>query len=209
MFEKKRFSSRVYIVMWDKMFESKGLTDDVPEDLKLFFAANWVQVTFGFDEYMDDRLQRIIFYWMPFPSREREALHFCEVHEDGCILLSAPALRTSVMEPRKYYQMGIHTAAEFMNLGFKPLLLKELGIDESDEFIEKLHRLRGFEEGYQQKLTGLRHVQLSEMLVEHFFVVPERLSYVFPEVYQKLVVWFNQDPLNENYPVIGVPSSNS
>lgn len=120
---KQRFRQRVALFMIANEFIPKGM-DSVPEDVKGFLAASAVQLTFGMENFLFDRFERIVVYPGPFPSPQYPRWHASELfEEDGVLLFSADHLMHAVRSPQKYFHLGMYEYGRALSLCYPDLQL--------------------------------------------------------------------------------------
>lgn len=202
--EKKRFASRVAMVLMDKEFVPQGTPDDdeLPEELKIMVAASIVQLTFGLKEYWLSDLEKIITYPRLFPSHERPLVfHAGEAHDDGCVILSIAALHKGFIAPAAHYHIGLHTAAEYWNIS-KKIPETDFIFEDKAVFIQKITELRLFIDNFWTAYTGLAEPLLFEQTVECFFAKADNMKQTMPKTYAAIAAILNQDPTKLTYPIM-------
>ena len=202
--EKTRFGTRLKMVLMDKQYQLAATDDKVPAELTMLTAAAIVQFTFGLErDYWIDALEKIILYPLRFPTLERTTWHACEAHPDGCILLSAEALKLGSRDTAAYYNVALHAVAEFWALKHPhETAAFEATLDGS--FTEQLLSARLFTDGFWVGITGIDTPQRFPMAVETFFAQPARMRAAMPDTFERLCTLLGQNPLGETYPRGGV-----
>jgi hypothetical protein len=86
---------------------------DAPEDVKYILAWYAVLLTIHQEDFLYDRVDRIVFYHHPFLSpAHTDEVHIAEVEpEDGTMIISVPHLIKGHME-KGYYNIGLHAIAQ-------------------------------------------------------------------------------------------------
>lgn len=178
--DKFRFRNRVALFMIGNDFMPQ-IADSVPEDVKAFIAANAVHLTFGQEDFLFPKFEKVVIYPKPFPSPQYPTkMHTSEIfEEDGVVLFSAEQLVKSFIQPTKYYNIGLHEYAKVFVASYPNLDYPELGAD----IWEKLQAISGFSREYVTKFINLEVISPQPVSIVHFFVFPEKFKAVLPELY--------------------------
>lgn len=172
------------------------LRNSVPEDLKAAVAANFVQVHFGKTDLVSKKFEHYILYPHPFPTIQFQVLHNSEIYaEDGVVLFSADPLMLSISQPQNYFNIGLYEMARVFKYAYNT--------DEIPVMPERdLEIISRMSKKNIESIVGLPDLDNFAVTVHHFFVFPKTFSVISPDVYQLLCNLFNQNPLNELYPVL-------
>lgn len=178
--QKKRFRDRVALFVIGNDFMPQ-VVDTVPEDVKAFIAANAVQLTFGQDEYLFSKFEKIVVYPKPFPSPQYpRKMHASEIfEEDGVVLFSAEQLIKSFIQPTRFYNIGLHEYAKVFVTSFPDLDYPPLG----EDIWDKLQTISGFSREYVTKFINLEVISPRPVSIAHFFVFPEQFKATLPALY--------------------------
>jgi Mlc titration factor MtfA (ptsG expression regulator) len=187
--EKKRFRQRVALYMIAHEFTPQAM-EKVPEDIKAIIGACAVQVTFGMDDFLLSKFERIIIYPHPFPSPQYpDRLHTSEIfEEDGVVIFSAEHLTRGFLQPKQYYNSGLHEYAKVFRACYPDLPWPEFDAAIWDD----LERISGFKKDAIFKWINLDDIEPFEVSVAHFFVFPQQFRDVLPEIYSKYVEIFGE-----------------
>jgi hypothetical protein len=197
--EQDRFRKRAALYVHAQDFKPQGL-EIVPEDLKAAAAACAVQLTFGQKDFLLPRFEHIIFYPHPFPSPQfPENFHASEIYEpDGVILFSAEQFMPGFLQPRQYYNIGLHEYAKAFMASYPDLEYPELPAD----IWGRLERISGMSQAAIQRWINLKEISPQAAAIVHFFTYPEAFQAALPELYEQYARVFNQSPANAAAPVL-------
>lgn len=110
--ERAEFRRRVVLYVLYHKFKGMGL-DELPNDLRAGVAIKAVTISLRQDDFLMKKFAPIFLYGHPFPTPRHNEFHTVEVDgKDGAVILSAPQLMAGVLNPRKYYDTGLHAFAE-------------------------------------------------------------------------------------------------
>ncbi|MEN0006199.1 MAG: zinc-dependent peptidase [Bacteroidota bacterium] len=189
---KKQFRDRIFLYMHANEFTPQG-TDSVPEDIKLVIAASAVQLTFGQEDFLLAPFEKIIIYPKPFPSPQYPRhFHASEIYEeDGVILFSAEQLMLGFMQPNQYYNIALHEYAKVFRVNYPEKDYPKL----PEDIWEKLEQISHFSRKAVTEWINLEVLPPYPVSVSHFFIFPQAFQAHLPEVYERYVKVFGQDPL--------------
>ena len=193
------FRERMALYIFANDFIPKAF-EDVPEDIKGVIAANVVHLTFGQQDYRLSKYERIVVYPQPFPSPQYpDRFHASEIfEEDGVILFSAEQLMASMLQPKKYYNIGLHEYAKVYVSSYPD---KEY--PKFDEFIwEKLEEISGFKKKFIEAFIGLDDIDPLPVSICLFFSFPVQFRNRLPKAYTAFQEIFNMDPILAEDPVL-------
>ncbi|NUQ22945.1 MAG: zinc-dependent peptidase [Saprospiraceae bacterium] len=179
--EKQRFRQRVALFNMSQEFMPQGV-EAVPDDLKLVIGGCAVQLTFYQEDFLFPKFENIVLYPKPFPTPQYPTqFHTSEIYEeDGVVLLSAEPLMRALMEPRQYYQIGLHEYAKVFRLKYPDLDWPDLPADTW----ELLQGVSGFSKEAIHKYINLEEVELFPVSVSLFFTFPDRFRELLPGLYE-------------------------
>lgn len=181
--DKKRFEHRLHLAMMGFDFMPMVM-ETVPEDLKAAFAANVVQLTFGQEDFLlQQKYEKIVIYPSPFPSPQfPKQFHSSEIYsEDGVMMFSAQHLMKGFMQPRQYYNSGMHECAQaylrlYPNANY-PVL--------PDDIWTQLEAISHFPKNRLQEWIGLENISPMAVAINHFMVFPEAFSREMPKEFKR------------------------
>lgn len=107
--DKMTFQNRMSLFLEAKEFSlMKAEKLDMPDDMSFIIAAHAIWLSFGRQDYLYDKFDRVIAYMHPFPTPFYKHLHTVEAEiEDGVVLLSFEYVLRGIME-ESYYNIGLH-----------------------------------------------------------------------------------------------------
>lgn len=188
---KQRFRQRVALFMIANEFIPKGM-DSVPEDVKGFLAASAVQLTFGMENFLFDRFERIVVYPGPFPSPQYPRWHASELfEEDGVLLFSADHLMHAVRSPQKYFHLGMYEYGRALSLCYPDLQLPAPPPD----IWEQLEKVAPFTRNQLEKWIGLPQIDPQGVSLALFALFPVRFREILPDRYRQFVLALGFDPV--------------
>ena len=198
--QRVRFRQRCALYMLANEFIPQG-PSFVPEDVKASVAANVIQLTFGQMDYRLSMFERVVIYTIPFPSPQfPENLHSSELfEEDGVLLFSADHLVKGTLECQHYFNVGLYEYAKVFRLTYPEYAYPVEGLN-----WPVLEKVSGFTEEKVKDYIGLPEIDLFAVGVTYFFCFPKKFQELLPEVSQQLQLIFNQNPAQENNPVINM-----
>ena len=193
-FVRKKFRERVMLFIESVDFKVL-VSDEFPSDMKICIASSAVQLLMGRGDYFFPKFENVILYPHPFPSPQfPEHWHTAEIfEEDGVVLFAAQPLLMGFLDPRKYYNKAMHEYAKVYEISYPDL---DYPIFEESAW-DKFQQISGFSKEIITKSIGLPEVSLFGVAVVHFFAFPKELSVAWPEVYEKLAVVFQVNPLSD------------
>jgi Mlc titration factor MtfA (ptsG expression regulator) len=180
---KLKFRQRVGLFRLAKDFMSQGM-EEVPEDLKVFTSISGVHLTFGWEDFLLPKFEKIIIYPHPFPSPQYpEQFHASEVfEEDGVVLFSAQHLVKGVLEPRQHFPVGLYELAKVMILSYPEKNWPKL----SENAWERLEQISGVSREALVQYINLEDIKPLPVSMVYFLSFPEDFLRAWPELYQKL-----------------------
>lgn len=181
--KKLKFRQRVALFRLAKDFMPQGM-EEVPEDIQLFVALSGVHLTFGWEEYLLPKFEKIIIYPHPFPSPQYpEQFHASEVFaEDGVVLFSAQHLVKGVLEPQRYFPVGLYEMARVMLLSYPE---KRWPILREDSW-EPLERISGVSREALVQYMNLEDLNLLAVAMVYFLISPQSFRREWPQLFGQL-----------------------
>lgn len=183
-----RFRQRVALVMMAKDFKPM-VGEYVQEEVKLAFAINAVQLTFGREDFLFDGYDTVVIYPHPFPSPQiPDVLHHSETyHEDKVFVFSQDLLIQGTFNSNQFFNTGMYELAGLM-------------IDSPFSMIEEFTwdsvlRISGISQKQFLEQTGLPELHLYQMALVCFFSFPFQFLKEEGLIYQELVRFLKINPL--------------
>lgn len=181
--EQRRFRGRVAMFSMGADWEPLAFPEDsLPPDMQLAIATQAVTLTFGREQFLFDKFEKVIVFPRPFPTPEHPYEHASELHEvDGCILFSAEQVMLGFVKPAQWYNVAMHEYAKAFVLKYP----EEPWPGFSAENVwEHLETASGMSRAYVESVIGLAGVSALPVAIHHFFIFPERFVATFPEEQQ-------------------------
>lgn len=189
---KTRFRNRVSLYMLANEFTGKGF-EAVPEDVKAIIAANAVTMSFGKENYLMDKFERIFVYPHPFPSPQHPRhLHSSEIfEEDGAILFSAEHLMAGTISAEKYLNVGLYEYAKVFRICFPAYDYPVF-----DEYVwGKIEAISGFSKEKIEKYIGLPEIDAASVCMTLFFQRPDKFRQLLPVAFESYCEILGINPL--------------
>jgi Mlc titration factor MtfA (ptsG expression regulator) len=177
--EKQRFRERLMLFQMGTDWEPLAFPEDnLPADVQLALSAQAVSLTFGREQFLFEKFEKVIVWPRPFPTPEYPFDHASELYEaDGCLLFSAEQVLKAFVEPARWYNVGLHEYARAFVLSYPSEGWPALA--ESDVW-EKLEAASGMSRAHLEAVIGLAGVEALPVAIHHFFTFPERFARAFP-----------------------------
>lgn len=190
--DKTKFRDRLSVHLESREFSfMREEKENLPEDFKAIIAHNLIQLTFGQDDYLLDPYERVVAYNHPFPSPKKQFLHNAEVdHEDGVILISTEQLFPAMLDKHNYYNVGMHAYVEAYLNKHNKLSLPSL----PDDISVKLEEISQHDFTKVRETVGYETENLHIIVINYFFIFPNRFKEMLPELYKSYANIFNQQP---------------
>jgi hypothetical protein len=185
---KKKFCDRVSLYMIASDFMPK-VFEKVPEDVKAAAAACAVRVSFGKPDFLFPNFEHIIVYPKSFPSPQYPRnIHPSEIYDhDGVIMFSAEHLMHGIIQPQRFFNVGMHEYAKVFMESYPTEDWPEL--DES--YWPKLEQVSGFGKEAIFKYMNLDDITPLAVSIVFFFDFPQKFKAVLPELYGQYATIFN------------------
>jgi len=201
--EKTRYRDRIGLYLMANDFMPMGAFkegDGVPMDIRTFIAAAAVRLSFGKEDFLMSKFERIIVYPGAFPSPQYpENYHASEIYEeDGVVMLSANHIMEVFFQPTQFYNVAIHEYSKVFMKSYKEWENPQVG----ENFWEELEQISGMSKDYIHQFINLPEIDPIPVSIHHFFKFPEKFVQVLPKIFEKYKIIFNQDPLNAYQPVL-------
>ncbi len=184
----KKFRDRVSLFLLWNEFIGKNEQEKVPDDIQAVIASQYIQMTFGWDDYLIKGFQRIVIYNHAFPSPALQQLHSSELHkEDKVLLFDIERLILGFAKPTKAYNLLLSEYAEVFTIAKSELNFPKL----PEDIWERLAKIRGFDKTYILTYTGKNEVSPLQASIEHFFQAPQSFRQELPDIFNQYSRIFN------------------
>jgi Mlc titration factor MtfA (ptsG expression regulator) len=189
--DQEKFEQRMELWVAAKEYISKGI-EDLPEDLKYITAIYPIMLTIFKEKFLFEDLDRIAFYPHAFLSPGYpDDIHCCEVEkEDGVFIFSIEQMMVGHMQPKRYYNILLHSFAEAYKFKFPEEQYPVL----PDHIWNLLGRMSQISKEKVDHFIGIKQEDPWPMAVHHFFVYPKRFMELAPELYKEFVNWHQNVP---------------
>jgi hypothetical protein len=190
---KTKFRNRMALFMIGNDFMPQ-VVDSVPEDVKGVIAANAVQLTYGMENFLFPKFEKVVVYPKPFPSPQYpRKFHASEIfEEDGVVLFSAEQLMKSFLQPNGFYNIGLHEYAKVFKASNPDITFPDLG----EDIWQKLEMISGFSEEFVTKWINLEVISPGPVSIAHFFAFPEKFKAILPDLYAAYQDIFKINPVD-------------
>lgn len=199
--DKKKFVARAYQLSKTLRIDGRGNFKITP-DVRLLVATAYVQLTFGFENFILPGFQRFIIYPESYINPFTGRMHDGEVNPRGVIVLSWKQLVRGYANPTDKINLGLHEMAHaFFHTAKSKKGLFNLDRESINRFsLVALEEINAINTGDNHLLRKYASTNVSEFFavaVEHFFEAPEELKSKLPRVYSSLSTILNQDTANK------------
>lgn len=178
---KANYETRLSTYLSGVEFYAMGAEKEaVPEDIKVLAANNLVTLTFGKEDYMLPIFDRVVFYKHPFPTPRFQHLHTVETEqEDGVMLFSLEHLVAHSVNPKGFYNIGMHGYAEAFVKSNPKLRWETL----SNITWEDIKKTTGFDKSFILSTLGFEQADLVPVIITSYFSSPVKFKASHPEAY--------------------------
>jgi MtfA peptidase len=171
----------------------------VPEDLKAAVAAHAVQVNFGKYNVLTGKYEHIVVYPHPFSTPQYQHFHTTETYDDdGVLLFTADQLISGMMNPQRYFSIGLYEYARVFKKLYPTVTYPHL----TDDIWLNFEQITSMTRQFIESVVGLYDIDVFGVAAHHFFSFPERFHSALPDLYQLLSNIFNQNPMNGAHPIL-------
>lgn len=176
---KREFRRRTFMLKEGTDIQGKAI-EQFPEDVKIMVAASAATISYYRSDFLIGDFENIIFYRHYFPSPKHEVLHCSELHEpDGAIIWTLNVFLQSVVEPKKYLQLGLYEYA-------RALYIVESGLRDklapAALSYSEVESVSGFSSEKLKEFVGLEELDLVAITHVLFFTHREEIGRLFPKV---------------------------
>lgn len=177
------FRRRLILIRMAKDFKSQA-QDDMPEEVRLVYAANLAHLTFGLDEFLLPDYETVVVYPRPFPSPTYpKTFHASETFdEDGVLLFAARQLLNGFTQPEQFYNLCLHEQAVALMHSHPDWDWPTFG----DDTWEHLSQISSFSREAITEWIGRPDVELTAVAIVHFLQFPRQMMTQMPGMYQQL-----------------------
>ena len=201
---KLRFLSRVKEFVQIKTFIPRQTAPN--ETINLLIAATAIQLTFGLDDFSLYSFDKILIYPDTYYSEIRNNYHKGEINvPHRLIVLAASHFLSGVRDPNDGINLGLHEIAHALNVHTfeegNNILIEKFRCW-SDEALVEIDRIKLSQTNFIRKYAATNLEEMFAVCSENFFERPEQFSKEIPNLYQKMMDLFNQDPRNHASPIL-------
>lgn len=177
------FRRRLVLIRMAKDFKSQA-QDDMPEEVRLVYAANLAHLTFGLDDFLLPDYEAVVVYPRPFPSPTYpETFHASETFdEDGVLLFAAQQLLNGFTQPERFYNLCLHEQAVALMHSHPDWEWPTFG----EDTWEALNQISGFNRETLTEWIGRPDVELVAVAIVHVLQFPRQTMAQMPQAYQQL-----------------------
>lgn len=196
--EQERFRQRMALYIMGNEFMPQSM-ESVPEDIKGIIALNATRMTFGLPDILMEKFEKFIICpsWFPSPQYP-EDFHTSEIfEEDGVILYSGEHLIHSFMQAAISFNFCLYELIKAFCVEYDDQGYPEVSWDQ----LEKLE-VRNRTEIKDYINLALEDIDPLGVAGVFFFEQPVKFQKHLPEVFKHFRQIFNQNPLEQNDPVI-------
>jgi hypothetical protein len=175
------------------------------ETINLLIAATAVQLTFGLDDFSLYSFNKILIYPDTYYSEIRKTHHKGEINVQlRLIVLSAKHFLSGMKDSNDGINLGLHEMAHALNVhAFEEgqhQLIEHFRLW-SDIALLEMERIRANKQHFLRQYAATNIEEMFAVCAENFFERPEGFSKVLPDLYDKMVILFRQDPRNYANPI--------
>jgi len=183
--EQRRFRGRVTLFQMGTDWEPLAFPEEsMPQDVQMAIATQAVTLTFGREEFLFDKFEKVIVFPRPFPTPEHPYDHASELHvSDGCLLFSAEQVMLAFVQPQNWFNVALHEYAKAFILKYPEAPWPDFS---GDGVWEKLAAVSGMPREHVESVIGLAGVDALPVAIHHFIQFPDRFASVFSAEFQVL-----------------------
>lgn len=180
---KREFRRRTFLIREATHLHGEAI-DEFPEDVRIMVAGSAATVTFYRSEFLLEHFDTIIFYRHLFPTPAYEVLHASEIHEtDGAIIWTLNIFLRSVVEPLKYFQLGIYEYSRALYYT-EPKLRTAMEATSLD--YEEVEKISQFSETALKKFIGLDTLDLPAITQTLYYTHASRFQELYPAKFERV-----------------------
>ena len=186
LFPNERALFRRQVVVYVLYHQLKGMgLDELPNDLRAAVAIKAVTVAFYSNDPLMKAYDPIFIYGHPFPTPRFNDFHTLELDtQDNAIILSAPQLMAGTINPKSYYDIGLHVFTEAFRHAYPDRPYPAF----SSADWQKLERIGSYARHKVLSSIGLaeQDVPLWPVAAVTYFHFPNQFKHHWPEMYQRI-----------------------
>lgn len=180
---KREFRRRTFMLKERFHFHGEAI-EEIPEDIMVMAAASAATVGFHREDFLLEQYETVVFYRHYFPTPVHEVLHCSELHpEDGAIIWTLNLFLRSVVEPKKYLQLGLYEYGRAM-LSLERALRERL--DSLALAYDDIAKLSGFTEAKLKAFIGLPELDRTAITLTLYFTHRDEMSTLYPSLLAEL-----------------------
>jgi len=193
--DRQRFRNRSMMIRLAKDFMAQAAEKDLPEDIRLVFAASQAQATFGMEDYLLLHHEKVVIYPGPFPSpKYPQHFHASETFEEapqsGYIFSLKHAL-AGFMQPQQHYPVVLHEICQSLTLQY-PDRSWPTATEASWPLLETIS---GFPTAALKKAINRPDLEPLATMLTYFLSFPEKFQASQAELYAQCALALELDPL--------------
>ncbi len=164
--------------------------ETIPGDAKYIVCAYAAQLTHLKQKFVFKNWEKVIFYKHPFPSPQfPTTLHNSEIFEEDFVMIfSIEALVNGFLEPLVHFPVGLYEMGRVYSSVFKVNFTDALKPLTEDHFM----KISDKNWNWVTDGIGLEMVDPDGLAVVCYFLFPDRMSEVAPEIYSKCAKEFGK-----------------
>ncbi|CAH1000936.1 hypothetical protein LEM8419_01959 [Neolewinella maritima] len=180
---KREFRRRAFLIRENTEFTGMAI-ETIPADVRLMVAASAATVTFYREEFLIPGFENVLFYKHQFPTPVHERLHASELYPaDGAIIYTLNYLIRSVVEPRKYLQLGLYEYSRAL-MHTDPAVRTTIAAQQLD--YGEIYQLSDFSEEALKGFIGLDELDLAAITYTLFHTHAADFAERYPERFTAL-----------------------
>ena len=197
-----KFLSRVKTFVQMKEFIPRQTEPN--DTINLLISATAIQLTFGLDDFSLHRFDKILIYPDTYYSEIRNTHHKGEINvPHRLIVLAAKHFLSGVSDPNDGINLGLHEMAHALNVHTFETRDRNL-IQRfeywSDEARLEMDKIKKNQQHFLRQYATTNIEEMFAVCTENFFERPEQFATKLPQLYQKLMDLYRQDPRNHAQP---------
>jgi MtfA peptidase len=204
-----RFVYRVCKFMFVKEFVPMGI-EETTFEMEVLISASAIQLTFGMDNYLLEHFTRILIYPDQYYSNLKQEYHKGEINLGGAIVLSYDDFIKDYRTDDDGYNLGLHEMAHALR--FSELFDDETNDDFAsyfsrwkEEAVDEMAEIKSEASGFLRSYATTNINEFFAVCTESFFEKPGQFRDELPELYDRMSLLLNQNPLhrdNDDYYLI-------
>lgn len=181
--DKQKFQNRLSLFIEAKEFRlMKSQQEEMPEDMKFIIAAHAIWLSFGREDFLLDKFDRVIAYMHPFPTPFYKHLHTVESEMVDGVILFAFEYVLKGLNSIGEYNIALHGFADAFLESHPNLQWPSL----TDAERKDLASISGIDYKRICDTVGFEKVNLLLISIHHYLRYPESYSKILPDHFEKL-----------------------